>query len=38
MPFMGRADEVSLGNVISYLALVIGINVSTEGNCWCAYI
>jgi len=38
MPIIGQINEVASSNVMSYMAFVIGINVGTEGCCWCAYI
>ena len=38
LPLIGRVDEVASSNVMSYLALVIGVNVCIEGFCWCAFL
>jgi len=38
IPMVGRVDEVAPRNVISYLAIVIGINLCTEGFCWSIWV
>ena len=38
IPIVGRANEVASRDMISYMATVIGINLCTEGFCWCAYM